>query len=252
MSAPDIAIQIVNYKTKSFLRPLIKSIHKDLYSSGISYKINIIDNASGDNLDDIKENAVDIYYSKDNHGFGAGHNSLARKTTAKYLLMLNPDMLIIEEHTIKRLIDTLENNNASVVGPRLVTPLDRKNLSLEKTHPSYKQQPWDHGEIGKWRFNTTDKLKQVAWVSGAAFLIERDLFIKLNGFDEKFFLYYEEIDLCFRIRKMQQKIIYNPTINMLHYGNAVASMRSVYGFKSFVYLNLKHPTYYLRKQKVKS
>ncbi len=243
MQMPDLAIQIVNYRTKRFLEPLLVSITNDLAGSKLQVEINILDNASGDDLDDIakrwKPHNVHTYRSDINGGFGAGHNVLAQKTQARYTLILNPDLLLIEANTIERLIDSLEQTRAAVMGPRLLTPRERRDTALEGLSlAQLKQQPWDHSRsyIGPYRVD--NDLTEVAWVSGAVFLIKRQEFTKMGGFDEKFFLYYEEVDLCRRLRKQGRHILYDPRVQVLHYGSAVAK-KGRHVMKSFLYFQRK-------------
>lgn len=204
-----VSIQIVNYKTKKYLDECLESISNDLASADFLYEILILDNYSGDDLSDLekKYSTVRFYYSGKNGGFGFGHNFLARKGEGEYILILNPDIKIIQPETIARLLELAEKTGASVVGPRLIN---------EKG-----QQAWDHGELGKnpiknklglslWKVRKTRG--EVAWISGAVFLIKRAEFERIGGFDEKFFLYREEEDLCLRLRQIGSKIIYDPAI----------------------------------------
>lgn len=256
MQAVDLAVQIVNYKTKSFLEPLIRSILTDLADSGLTFEISILDNASGDDLGDITQKwsgrGIHLYISHKNGGFGAGHNQLARKTAARYLLVLNPDTLFVEPGSIRRLLDTLEQHGAAVVGPRLLNPSRQKRSSaLGQLAPDQlTRQRWDHGVLGlsKWRPRTTHELQAVAWVSGAVFLIERALFVKVGGFDEKFFLYCEEVDLCLRLRQRHETILYDPSVQILHQNGAVAKKFSRYGLYSVFYFLRKHPAYLFSRQ----
>lgn len=250
-ASPQLAIQIVNYKTKSFLYPLLKSIMHDLIGCGLAYEINIIDNNSGDDLSEIIKlwPTCQIFKSLSNGGFGAGHNQLAAKTKARYLLLLNPDTLIIEPNTLKRLYDVAQRLSADVVGPTLLTLKKRpKSLPLEgvtDVDSMLKPQKWDHGELkvtkvlGKPLFQPRFTVGNVAWVSGAVALIEHDAFDKVDGFDEKFFLYKEEEDLFLRMRRLSSKVIYDPSIRVLHYGSVVAS-KDVHFAKSKKYFGQKH------------
>lgn len=245
MKAPSVAVQIVNYKTKSFLEPLLDSIAKDIVQCAYTVEINILDNNSGDNLEDIKkkwrDHNVSVYSADENKGFGAGHNILAQKTEARYLLILNPDVLFIEARTIERLVKTLEEYRAAVVGPRLLTPKkEARNAPLGKlSAKQFKQQPWDHSLTYVGPYRTHDHITDAAWVSGATFLITRQSFLESGGFDEKFFLYMEEVDLCRRLRKKQQRTVYNPAIRVLHYNHAVASKTAKHMLRSVPYFVFK-------------
>jgi N-acetylglucosaminyl-diphospho-decaprenol L-rhamnosyltransferase len=246
MKMIDVTIQIVNYKTKNFLNPLIDSILKDLRGSNLTFEINILDNNSGDDLRSFftkwQNHGVHVYVSDKNGGFGAGHNMLAAKTNAQFLLILNPDLLFIEKNTIKRLIAVSNKKRVAVVGPRLLTPRSRQDRSLYNLSvDQLKQQPWDHFKYDKsvGLYHPHDELSEVAWVSGAVLLIARQQFVDAGGFDEKFFLYYEEVDLCRRLRMTGVKVFYDPSIQVLHYGSAVASHYSKHMMKSFLYFQFK-------------
>lgn len=238
----DLVIQIVNYKTKDYLGSLLADLIKDLENSELKYEINILDNNSGDNLLEIenkyRQQNVSFYYSDKNLGFGGGHNFLSKKSNSKYILILNPDIRFIEKRTIDRLFFRISNDEKiKVVGPKLLT---------EERKP----QAWDHSElksllakISLWSGNSywknRDKTIEVAWVSGAVFLIEKLIFDKINGFDEKFFLYKEEEDLCLRIRNLGYDILYIPDIKIMHIGSVVAKL-SNHMQKSMEYFLKKH------------
>jgi len=246
MDKLDIAIQIVNYNTKRFIEPLVDSITKDLADSNINYKILILDNNSNDNLSDIQKrwklDKVKIYYSKTNNGFGAGHNALEEKTDASYILILNPDILIFEKHTIERMLKVLKLYKAAVIGPALVTTNReiQSEIMISRTIRNTKAQNWDHGELGSKnivqaaKFKKRDKLGEVGWVSGAVMLIDHAVFKAAGGFDANFFLYYEEEDLCLRFRQKNYKIIYDPSVHIFHYGSVVAK-KSKFFAKSLAY-----------------
>lgn len=211
----DLVIQIVNYKTKKYLRDCLKSVLEDLKGTNLGYQINVLDNDSGDDLSDleneyVKTGKVSFYKSEKNLGFGAGHNLLAKKAQATYLLLLNPDVKVIEPNTIGRLVNGIQKFKAQVIGPRLITAKRRT-------------QWWDHGH---WR--PRKEPARVLWVSGAVFFIEKTWFDRLGGFDENFFLYVEEEDLCWRLRKEGGSVVYDPTITVMHYGGAAGGDRKRY------------------------
>ena len=238
----DIAIQIINYNTKQCLSRCLKTLLKDLEKSNLKYTILILDNNSKDDLSELqnvfnKEN-VSFYFSGKNLGFGKGHNYLAKKTNAKYLLILNPDIEIIEPDSIKRLFEKINTDNEiKVIGPKLLM----KNK---------KPQVYDHGELkgllakialrsGNSYWKNRNNPVKCAWVSGAVLLVEKQIFNKVNGFDERLFLYKEEEDLCLRIRQEKYEVLYDPSVKILHIGSVVAK-KSKYMKKSLDYFLEKH------------
>lgn len=248
MKKVDLFIQIINFNTKLYLINCLKSIFWDLSDSKLSFEINILDNNSDDDLSDLKnffsdseKESLKIYRSYKNLGFGGGHNYLAKNTQAKYLLLLNPDIVIEEKGSIERLYNRIIGEpSVKVIGPNLY---DKNG----------KNQAWDHGEnrglavkvlnefgLGFWK--SRKKEADCAWVSGAVFLIEKSIFDKVDGFDENFFLYKEEEDLCLRIKTINRKyrVLYFPEVKIMHIGSVVAK-KSIYFLASYKYFLKKHP-----------
>ncbi len=245
----DVAIQIVNYKTKAYLPACIDGALENLTRAGVRGTILILDNASGDDLSALEaryasDDRVRFYHHHTNGGFGAGHNVLAQKVTemggARFLFILNPDISFPEADVLSRLLQKIESDkNIAAVGPQLV-------------HEDGTVQKFDHGELGNplalWWFNhfgykfwkKRTKPLFVAWVSGAALLIRKEIFDRIEGFDETFFLYKEEEDLCRRIRKnLGKSILYDPTISLCHVGSVVAR-KEEHIKKSIHYFRKKH------------
>ncbi len=237
----DLVVQIVNYKTKKYLSDCIDGVLGDLKTSNISFKILILENDSGDNLADLeekyKDKQISFYYSDKNLGFGGGHNLLSKKAESKFLLFLNADIKFIESKTVERIVEFAVSLKRDVIAGPLLMSKDGI-------------QPWDHGELkgfkswltrktGSSYWRERNKVGEVAWVSGAFFLISKQIFDKLGGFDEKFFLYKEEEDLCLRAMKLGYKIFYNPFIKVFHYGSVVAS-KDIFFDASDKYFYQKH------------
>lgn len=237
----DVAIQIINYNTKEYLSACLNMLLKDLEKTDIKYSISVLDNNSNDCLTKLQgvfnKRNISFYFSNKNLGFGGGHNYLSKKNNAKYLLILNPDIEIIELKTVQRLFKKINNKkNIKVLGPKLLTR-DKQ------------PQAYDHGELngivskiairsGNSYWKNRNKPIKCAWISGAVLLIEKQIFELIGGFDEKFFLYKEEEDLCLRVRQKGYEIFYDPTIKVMHYGSAF--QKSIYIKKSVEYFLKKH------------
>lgn len=248
MKKINLSIQIVNFNTKTYLIDCLKSVFCSLSGNKLSFEINILDNNSNDDLSDLSRffndsetESLKIYQSPKNLGFGAGHNYLAKNTKAKHLLLLNPDIVIKEKESIERLYKRMINDPlVKVIGPKLY---NKKGNN----------QVWDHGEskgllakflnelgFGLWR-NRRQEI-DCAWVSGAVFLIEKSVFDEIGGFDENFFLYKEEEDLCLRLKKFNHnyRVLYYPEVKIMHIGSVVAK-KKVYFYASWKYFRSKHP-----------
>ncbi len=219
-----IAVQVVNYRTRRYLERCIASVVSDLEGSGLGYEINLLDNASGEDLEDLagRYTGGRAFTAQANLGFGGGHNLLAGHTEAPYLLILNPDVEIVAPRTVARLMDVLLGGGGRVaaVGPKLVMADGRP-------------QPYDHGRLhgaraaialrgGHSYWRATGVCQEVAWVSGAAMLVERAAFAAIGGFDERLFLYKEDEDLCLRLRAAGGVVVYEPGVVIRHVGAVVA------------------------------
>jgi N-acetylglucosaminyl-diphospho-decaprenol L-rhamnosyltransferase len=235
-----LAIQVVNYRTRSYLERCLATVVADVERSGLDYELNLLDNDSGEDLGEFEQRYehCQAFQSSSNLGFGGGHNLLATKTDAQHLLILNPDIEFLELDTAKRLLATASGSSEiKAVGPRLVT---------EHGVP----QRYDHGRLhglraqialrgGHSYWRATDQRQPVAWVSGAVMLIEHDAYDAADGFDEQLFLYKEDEDLCLRVREASGQVVYDPGVVVRHHGSVVADRQAQLGTASSYYFT-KH------------
>jgi GT2 family glycosyltransferase len=227
-AVPDVAVQIVNYNTAAHLATCLETVDRDLAGGELDARVLVVDNASDDDLSALEERwagRVEFHRSPSNVGFGAGHNLLAAKHDARALLLLNPDTELIEPRTVARLLEALPAaSDVAAVGPQLVTP--------ERT-----VHPWDHGELrgfgarlaaagGSSHHRERHERAEVAWVSAASSLIAREHFDAVGGFDPGFFLYKEEEDLFLRIRRRGGRVVYEPSVRVLHVGSVTGVRRA--------------------------
>ena len=213
----DVAVQVVNYRTRRQLAACLPSVLADG-----DHRVFVLDNASGDDLSELARAHPEVVFetAERNLGFGAGHNRLAARHDARALLILNPDTVFLEPRTVERLLGAL-GAGVAAVGPQLVSA-------------SGAVDPRDHGELHGFRarvalaagdshYRRRDAPADVAWVSGAACLIDRAAFDAVGGFDPDFFLFKEEEDLFVRIRERGGRVLYLPTVRVRHAGGVVAS-----------------------------
>lgn len=218
MSQPSLAVQIVNFRTSAYLPACLESLLAVVGGAPVW----VLDNASGDDLAPIAEAfpSVTVLHAERNAGFGAGHNRLAREHGAELLCLVNPDVVVDRGDVLDLLRAELEDPRVAVAGPRLRTP-------------DGAPQRFDHGELrgvrafvaaraGHAYWRPRDEPADVAWVSGAFMVVRRSAFEAVGGFDEDFFLYKEEEDLCLRIRRQGGRIRYVPQAEARHVGGVVA------------------------------
>jgi len=244
-----LSIIYIHYKNEEFLRKSILSLQGKM-GKGVDFEILVSNNDEESTLDSFRNDfsSVKIINHRKNVGYGAGNNLGAKEAKGKYLWFLNADTEVIAPK-MEIVRSVFEKDSAvGVVGSRLIT-LSGKN------------QEWSAGyEIGFWnliRNNlgfpksrslwSSQMMKDVDWVSGASFFIARDLFFALQGFDEKIFMYFEDMDLCKRVRKTGRKVLYLPQSEVMHIGggsfkNSEAQKKNYYDSQEYYFK--KHKPYW--------
>ncbi len=205
---------IVNYQSEKYLAKGVSSIREKVL--GVEYEIIVVNN---DNLDIQCLSEIKIMNSGKNIGFGAACNLGARSARGEILCFLNPDTEIISSD-IKKLLDEFnEDDKLAIIGPKLLSDKNEVQwwcagkkatlLSIILNNFGCKRD--------KKIWESSEKI-ECAWVSGAAMFIRKNIFNQLGGFDEKFFMYFEDIDLCRRARQLGCKILYFPDFVIKHFG----------------------------------
>lgn len=220
---PLISIIIVNYNGFEYTRTAVKSVLRFSPNS----EIIVVDNHSTDGSPDLlaKEfRDIQVVPLKENRGFGYGNNRGAESARNKFLFFLNNDTYLTED-TPSALAAVLEGNeNIGACGPKLLNADSSYQLSMG-FDPSIKNE-WavrrmqqrvrnrDTAYVSRLerRFGNND----VDWLTGAALMVRKVVFDAVGGFDEGFFLYFEDADLCRRIRERGYAIKYVPTSSLVH------------------------------------
>lgn len=222
-----VSIIIVNYHVKKELLESIESIINSKPKT--KYEIIVVDNDEEKSIqkDLQKKLPKAIYIPNKNKGFGQGNNVGVKHAKGEYLFFLNPDTKIFTG-TLDNLITFLiKNRKTGIVAPLLhdmqgktyqqgaleLTPI-RGIISL-----SFINKIFPKNQIAKEYFlRNWDKktIKEVDVIPGTAFIIRKNIFEKIGGFDEKFFLYFEEFDLCKRVKSLGWKIFILPSAKVLH------------------------------------
>lgn len=206
-----VSVIIVNYNTKDITNNCIDSI---IYQTkDIEYEIILVDNASTDGSKEYFEKRNDIVYiySNENLGFGRANNLGAKKTKGDYVFLLNSDTLLIE-NSIKKMFDFYVQNSERLSIGALGCILKNKLLeninsggcfpSAKNYIKSYIRKPMPIFEIGN---NIKGDYLPIDFVTGADLFIAKEAYGKIGGFDEHFFLYYEETDLQKRLANLGYK-----------------------------------------------
>lgn len=225
----DISVIIVNYKNKdktlNCLQSLVTADWGDL-----SHEIIIVDNASNDGSGEAIKAAypqVKLIKSEKNLGMGGGNNLGAKEAKGEFILVLNPDT-VIKDQAILKLHQHLSNNaEAAIAGPKLLNTdgsLQYSCLRFPKVYTPVLRRTFFGGWASKhldlflMKDYDHEQPRQVDWLMGSCLLIKRDVLDK-NGkiFDEKYFMYFEDTDLCRRIKQEHgRQVVYYPESIVIH------------------------------------
>ncbi|MFZ2975159.1 MAG: glycosyltransferase family 2 protein [Candidatus Moraniibacteriota bacterium] len=242
-----ISIIIVNYRSKTYLDKCLFSIDKHSFNEDL--EIIVINNDQKEKLMDLVERypRVKLYQNKKNMGFGAACNFGARKAQGEKLLFLNPDTQFLNNYIREILIKIQKYQNVAIIGPRLITDEGKTQEWSTGKETNFIQIIKNNLWMTESRYFWESKNDIfVDWVSGAAMFIKKDVFDKIGGFDEKFFMYGEDMDLCAQARELGYDILYSPELTILHSGGK--SRKSLIKQKIQFF---KSSLYYLAKRRLK-
>lgn len=225
----DVSIIIVNYKTRGLVRQTLKSLR----AAGIplDYEVIVVDNASGDGLPETLRQEfpeVGLIALESNAGFARANNLAMRRSKGKYVLILNPDVMI-ERGAVEAMFAHMEAHpEIGLLGPTLVHP---DGTRQESTHhfptpwiPIYRRTPL--GRLPRAR-RALDRYfmrgeiratpMPVDWFEGAAMFARRKAVDAVGPFDERFFVYFEDADWCRRFWLKGWKVVHLPQARIIHY-----------------------------------
>ena len=235
MSVFDVSICIVNWNTGNLLAGCVGSIVE--MTTGLTYEIIVCDNDSTDtSILTLQQAYPDCRIIREkNNGFSHGNNVCAESSTGEYLLFLNPDTVILT-NAVKGMLNFLRSNaDYGAVGCMLLNADETIQYSCAGDFSSpFRQFNFLTGlsRLGRWLpFLASEDLEfwdhknnaNVNTLSGACILMPRRLFFAINGFDESFFMYSEDHDLCLRIHTAGKRIRYLADHKIVHFGGASSS-----------------------------
>lgn len=249
-------IVIVNWNSGELLLNCVSSLLH--YCSDLIDKIIIIDNGSNDGSGQsvIGMSQVEVHFAKENLGFGKACNLGASFSKNPYLLFLNPDTIHIED-SISKVYDYMErddNFSVAICGIQMVDEngLVVKSCSRFPRSWFYLIQSIGLNKLLKKQSQIMedwmhDSIKEVDHVIGAFFLIRKDVFMQLQGFDEHFFLYLEDVDLSYRAKQLGFSSVYFSESKIVHLGGGVSKQikaaRLFYSLRSRILFARKHFSY---------
>ena len=204
----DLSVIIVNYNTADFLGRCLTSVARQ---TDVDAEVIVVDNCSEDGSPDIvreKFPGVRLMANDQNLGFSRANNQALKDSSGKYVYFLNPDTEV-RSGAFKNMVDFMDSHpNVGLAGTQLVNPDGSPQSSVEIRYPGQR-----HAE------SELKGLKgDIAWVMGSSMIARLEIIRDIDGFDEHFFLYGEDLDLCLRIRKSGWVIGYIPEAMVIHWG----------------------------------
>jgi GT2 family glycosyltransferase len=240
----DISILIVTYNNSSCIHSCLAGLFSQ--QTTFSYEVLLIDNASKDDTvlrvqSDFPQ--VKIIANTSNLGFGNANNVALTEAAGQYIVLVNPDA-VLKSDVLQRAVEHLHNNpQAGLGGGRLIG-------SEGEWQPSARRFPSLLNEIliltgmaqrfpksrfwGRPDYTWADPMQalSVDWVPGAFMIIRRDLLDRIGFFDPTFFLYYEEVDLCYRMIQAGYQVCYWPDLEITHIGGVSSQTQDSMTFAS--------------------
>ena len=223
----QLSVIIVNYNTEQLLESCLSSLFAN--SPLCSMEVIVVDNHSMDGSVQMLEKFTEVrlIVENANRGFARAANHGYALSRGAYCLILNPDVIILPD-SIQTLWEYMKSSkDAGIVFPKLLNPdgslqyscrtfhttwtILMRRTPLGKMFPKSKilrdhlMMDWDHNSI-----------REVDWALGASMMVRKSAISRNELFDELYFLYFEEVDLCYRMKKTPWKVVYNPEATMIH------------------------------------
>ncbi len=234
----DLSVIIVNYNTTEHLKNCLNSIYR--YTKRINFEVIVVDNNSSDKA--IKKfpnefSETTFIFNKSNCGFGEGCNVGSAVASGKYLAFVNPDIKF-ESDCLSDMFNFMENKSDAGACSPLLKDFEGNLTYIYNNFPDFTWEFHEAFGFGNEK-KSKDLLKvfdddrkinssvEVDWLTGACLILRKELFEKISGYDNDYFLYYEDTDLQFRISSMGYKIYCVSDREVKHFTNS--SIKSDFG-----------------------
>lgn len=244
------AVVILNWNGQNFLKKFLPAAIK--YTIDQNTSLYVADNGStDDSLKVLKQYfpEVKLIELDQNYGFTGGYNMALKKIDAEYYVLLNSDVEVSENWTKAPIKILEENTDVAAVMPKILS-YNNKNMFeyagaaggfIDKYGYTFcRGRIINNLEEDKAQYEFTD---EIFWASGAAFFVKAHLFHELQGFDNDFFAHMEEIDLCWRLKNKEYKIMYTSQSHVFHVGGGALPSNS----PNKIYLNYRNNLFLLLK-----
>jgi N-acetylglucosaminyl-diphospho-decaprenol L-rhamnosyltransferase len=249
-----LSVVILSYNTQDLTLACLKSIasqHQEELGKK-ELEVVVVDNASTDDSASaisrlqFPASSLKLIQSKENLGFGKGCNFGAKEAQGKYILFLNSDTEILDKGLLRMAKFLEEHKQAAILGGKLENTDGSLQPSAGKFYNLFNLLIM---LLGLERFgflrSSPSNIKKVDWVSGACMMVKRDIFEKLGGFDEKLFMYVEDMEICFRAQKIGFATYFYPDIKLRHksLGSSNRTFAIINIYKGVLHFYRKHKSY---------
>ena len=230
MRGYDLSIVIVNWNVREELRNCLASIYRGLRGE-LPSEVFVVDNASRDgSVEMVREEfpLAKLVENRMNLGFTAANNQAIRRSQGRYVLLLNPDTEVVGD-ALARMVDYMDTHpEVGLIGPQLLAS-DGSVQSSRRRFPSLATAFLESTVLQRWFTSSRvirhyyvldrsdEELQAVDWVAGACLLVRREAIEDVGLMDEDFFMYSEELDWCYRIKRAGWQIIYFPEAKIIHH-----------------------------------
>ena len=238
-STPEVSIIIASYKIAHILNLCLKSLKKNIKE--LNYEIIVVDGETEEGtMDLMRESYSEIKFipNKKNIGFGSLVNQGVDVAKGVFYFIINAD-IVIKEGVVEKIIKYIkENQEVGILSPKMIN-FDKSiqpscfrfytPLTIIYRRTFLKKFEFAKRHIENFSLNFSGKLNEITevdWVMGSAIAISRKNFEKIGKMDERFFMYFEDVDLCWRCWENNLKVIYNPNLEVFHYHGAQSSNKN--------------------------
>lgn len=259
----DLSIIIVNYNTYHLTKQTINSLIEKEHN--FSYEIILVDNASVDGSVEtlkrdfsslISEGFLKVFINNSNLGFAKANNIGIRNSIGKYILLLNSDTVVEENCLEKCLSEINKDENIGALGCKVILPDGKLDHACKRGFPTpkaslyyllklYKKDPIKYGQYDALHLNE-NQTGEVDCLMGAFMLMPKTVLDEVGLLDEDFFMYGEDIDLCYRIKENNYKILYYPEAAITHHKGSSSKKRRtkvIYDFHNAMWIFYKKHYY---------
>jgi GT2 family glycosyltransferase len=225
-----LTVSIVNYNAGDYLIRCLESLEK--IQSEALLEIYVVDNASSDDsVARVKKLFPKIHFilNEQNLGFGKAHNQVLKNLQTEFVLILNPDVEL-EDGNLSVPISYLNASpEVGAVTGEVILSNRQIDLTAHRGFPtpwaSFKYYVFKDDSLYHMRNKNMNQIHEVDAISGAFFLTRKSVLDKVGLFDEDYFMYAEDIDLCFRIKQAGYKIMYLPSVKILHHKGVSSGLK---------------------------